>query len=62
MISAFTTSCLFPISLSRLPRTSDQALPRHGPIRVVYFTILISHVLLATIVPLALVTLGVDCG
>ena len=59
MIAAFTTSCLFLISyLVYHAHVGSKPFPGHGPIRVVYFTILISHVLLAaTIVPLALVTL-----
>jgi len=59
MIAAFTTSCLFLISyLVYHAQIGSKPFPGHGLIRVVYFTILISHVLLAaTIVPLALVTL-----
>ena len=59
MIAAFTTSCLFLISyLVYHAHIGSKPFPGQGPIRVVYFTILISHVLLAaTIVPLALVTL-----
>src|SRR4029078_2474712 len=59
IIAAFTTSCLFLISyLVYHAHLGSEHFPGHGTIRVVYFTILISHVLLAaTIVPLALVTL-----
>jgi uncharacterized membrane protein YozB (DUF420 family) len=59
MIAAFTTSCLFLISyLIYHAHVGSKHFPGTGPIRVVYFTILISHILLAaTIVPLALVTL-----
>lgn len=59
MIAAFVTSCLFLISyVVYHAHVGSKPFPGHGPIRVVYFTILISHVLLAAaIVPLALVTL-----
>lgn len=59
MIAAFVTSCLFLISyLVYHAHVGSKPFPGQGPIRVVYFAILISHVLLAAvIVPLALVTL-----
>jgi uncharacterized membrane protein YozB (DUF420 family) len=59
MISAFVASCLFLVSyLVYHAHVGSKPFPGHGPIRFVYFTILISHVLLAAvIVPLALVTL-----
>jgi uncharacterized membrane protein YozB (DUF420 family) len=59
MLAAFTTSCLFLISyLVYHAHVGSKPFPGHGPVRFVYFAILISHVLLAAaIVPLALVTL-----
>ena len=59
MIAAFVTSCLFLVSyLVYHAHIGSKPFPGHGPVRAVYFAILISHVLLAaTIVPLALVTL-----
>jgi uncharacterized membrane protein YozB (DUF420 family) len=59
MISAFVTSCLFLISyLVYHAHVGSKPFPGHGSIRIVYFAILISHILLAAIiVPLALVTL-----
>ncbi len=59
MIAAFVTSCLFLISyLVYHAHVGSKPFSGHGPIRGVYFTILISHVVLAAaIVPLALVTL-----
>ena len=50
--SAFLTSYLIYHA-----NTGSRPFPGHGPIRIVYFGILISHVLLAaTILPLALTT------
>ena len=59
MVSAACVSAVFLVSyLVYHAHVGSKPFPGHGPIRVVYFTILISHVLLAaTIVPLALVTL-----
>ncbi|MEK7340860.1 MAG: DUF420 domain-containing protein [Candidatus Binatota bacterium] len=59
MLSAFTTSTLFLISYLTY-HFQVGSVPFKGPgwIRVVYFTVLISHTILAaTIVPLVLVTL-----
>ena len=58
MLSALVTSTLFLTSyVIYHANTGSHAFPGVGPIRYVYFSILISHVLLAiTIVPLALVT------
>ena len=59
MIAAFTTSCLFLVSyLVYHAHVGSKPFPGHGPVRYLYFAILITHVLLAAvIVPLALVTL-----
>ena len=59
MIAAFTTSCLFLISyLVYHAQIGSKPFPGHGLIRVVYFTILISHVILAIVIlPLVLITL-----
>ena len=59
MIAAFVTSCLFLISyVIYHVQVGSRPFPGHGPIRAVYFTILITHVVLAAIiVPLVLVTL-----
>jgi len=59
MIAAFVTSCLFLISyVVYHAQVGSRPFPGHGPIRAVYFTILITHVVLAAvIVPLVLVTL-----
>ena len=58
MLSALVTSTLFLTSyVIYHAYTGSHPFPGVGPIRYVYFSILISHVLLAiTIVPLALVT------
>ena len=59
MIGAFATSTLFLISYV-IYHANVGSKPFHGegPIRIVYFTILISHIILAaSVVPLALVTL-----
>ncbi len=60
MITAFAVSCLFLISyVVYHAQAGSRPFPGHGPIRIVYFAILISHVVLAAaIVPLALVTLA----
>ena len=59
MLAAFATSTLFLVSyLVYHAHVGSQPYTGHGPIRVVYFTVLISHVTLAAlIVPLALITL-----
>ena len=59
MIAAFATSTLFLISYV-IYHANVGSRPFHGegPIRIVYFTILISHIILAaSVVPLALITL-----
>lgn len=60
MLSAFVTSALFLTSyLIYHAQVGSKPFPHEGPIRTVYFVILISHILLAiTIVPLALITLS----
>lgn len=59
MIAAFSTSCLFLISyLVYHAQVGSVKFTGQGTIRVVYFTILLTHtVLAAAIVPLVLVTL-----
>lgn len=59
MLSAFTTSTLFLISyLTYHYQVGSVPFKGQGWIRAVYFTVLISHTLLAaTIVPLVLITL-----
>ncbi len=59
MLSAFTTSTLFLISyLAYHYQVGSVPFKGQGWIRVVYFTVLISHTILAVvIVPLVLVTL-----
>jgi uncharacterized membrane protein YozB (DUF420 family) len=59
MTAAFITSCLFLISyLVYHAAVGSVPFGRQGWIRPVYFTILITHVILAaSIVPLALITL-----
>jgi uncharacterized membrane protein YozB (DUF420 family) len=59
MTSAFLCSCLFLISyLTYHYHVGSVPFTKQGWIRPVYFTILITHVVLAaTIVPLALITL-----
>jgi uncharacterized membrane protein YozB (DUF420 family) len=59
MISACVVSTLFLISyVVYHANAGSKPFPRRGPIRVVYFAILLTHVALAAaIVPLALVTL-----
>jgi uncharacterized membrane protein YozB (DUF420 family) len=60
MIAAFVTSTLFLFSyVVYHAQVGSRPFPGRGPIRAVYFTILITHVVLAaTIVPLSLVTLA----
>ena len=59
MISAFVVSCAFLISyLIYHYRVGDVKFQGQGSIRPVYFTILISHIILAAaIVPMILITL-----
>jgi uncharacterized membrane protein YozB (DUF420 family) len=59
MLAAFATSALFLVSyLAYHAQVGSQPFTGHGPIRVVYFTILISHIILAALIlPLALMTL-----
>jgi len=59
MIAAFTTSTLFLMSyLVYHANAGSKPFPGHGAVRTVYFTILITHVVLAiVIVPMALITL-----
>lgn len=58
MLAALTTSALFLVSyVTYHLNAGSRPFPGQGPIRLVYFTILITHVILAAvIVPLALVT------
>lgn len=59
MLAAFAASCLFLTSyLTRYALYGDTHFQGEGPIRYVYFAILISHILLAVInLPLVLRTL-----
>ena len=59
MLAAFGTSTLFLISyLTYHANVGSVAYTGQGPVRTVYFAILISHIILAALVlPLALVTL-----
>jgi putative membrane protein len=59
MIAAFVASTLFLVSyVVYHAHAGSRPFPGHGALRVVYFAILITHVLLAvTIVPMALITL-----
>jgi uncharacterized membrane protein YozB (DUF420 family) len=59
MIAAVTTSALFLVSyLVYHAQVGSVRFTKQGPIRAVYFTILLTHTVLAvTIVPLVLVTL-----
>lgn len=59
MVMAFVTSCLFLVSyLIYHFQVGSVPFTKEGWIRPVYFTILISHIILAaTIAPLALITL-----
>ena len=58
MLAALAASTAFLISyVVYHANTGSRPFPGHGPIRIVYFAILVSHVLLAaTILPLALTT------
>jgi uncharacterized membrane protein YozB (DUF420 family) len=59
MISAFVASSLFLVSyLTYHAHAGSKHFPGHGTVRTVYFTILVTHtVLAAVVVPLVLVTL-----
>ena len=59
MLAAFTTSVLFLVSyLTYHAQVGSQPFTGQGPIRTVYFVVLISHIALAALIlPLALVTL-----
>ena len=59
MLAACATSTLFLVSYVVYHlNVGSVAFTRQGPIRVVYFTVLISHIVLAALIlPLALVTL-----
>lgn len=59
MVAAFATSVLFLICyLVYHYHAGSRPFPGQGPIRIVYFTILISHIILAAAVPfLAAITL-----
>ena len=65
MLSAFVTSILFlgfyltyHFALKHYTGSSSQPFQGQGPIRPIYFTILITHVILAAIVPvLAIITI-----
>ncbi len=58
MLGALTASVFFLVSyVIYHANTGSRPFPGTGPVRIVYFTILITHVVLAvTIVPLALIT------
>ena len=60
MIAALVASSLFLISyVVYHAHVGSKPFPGHGPIRALYFTILVTHVILAAvIVPMALVTLS----
>jgi uncharacterized membrane protein YozB (DUF420 family) len=60
MLAAFATSSLFLCSyLVYHAQVGSVPFTRQGPVRPVYFTILVSHVVLAAaVLPLALVTLS----
>ena len=60
MLAAFATSALFLISyVIYHANTGSRPFPGQGPIRVVYFAILLTHIVLAAaIVPMALLTLS----
>jgi putative membrane protein len=60
MLAAFTTSALFLVSyVVYHANAGSKPFAAEGPIRFVYFTILISHIVLAAaILPMAIVTLS----
>ncbi len=64
MLAAFTTSALFLVSYVIYHANSgSRPFSGQGPIRVVYFSILITHIVLAAaILPMALVTLSRGLG
>ena len=59
MLAAFVTSTIFLVSyLIYHAQVGSQPFSGEGPIRVLYFTVLISHIILAALtLPLALITL-----
>ena len=59
MLAAFATSALFLVSyVTYHANAGSRPFAGQGPIRIVYFAILISHVILAAaILPMALITL-----
>jgi uncharacterized membrane protein YozB (DUF420 family) len=64
MLAAFTTSVLFLVSyVIYHANIGSRPFPGQGAIRLVYFAILITHIILAAaIVPMALVTLSRGLG
>jgi uncharacterized membrane protein YozB (DUF420 family) len=60
MIAAFCTSCVFLVSyLAYHAQVGSVRFTKQGPIRVVYFTILLTHTILAAaIVPMVLLSLS----
>ena len=60
MIAAFSTSCAFLVSyLVYHAQVGSVRFTHHGPIRAVYFTILLTHTILAAaIVPMVLMSLS----
>ena len=59
MLAAFATSALFLVSyVAYHAQAGSRPFIGEGPVRVVYFTVLVSHIVLAAaILPLAIVTL-----
>ncbi len=59
MLAAFATSALFLVSyVAYHAQAGSRPFTGEGPVRVVYFTVLVSHIVLAAaILPLAIVTL-----
>ncbi len=59
MLAAFATSALFLASyLAYHAQVGSRPFTGEGPVRIVYFTVLVSHIVLAAaILPLAIVTL-----
>lgn len=64
MTAAFVTSALFLVSYTVYhAQAGSRPFTGHGPVRTVYFVILISHVVLAAVIlPLAIVTLARALG
>ena len=60
MIAAFCTSCVFLVSyLTYHAQVGSVRFTKQGPIRLVYFTILLTHTMLAAaIVPMVLMSLS----